>query len=221
MPWLDQLQSIPWIEAGSIALGAYILGCFSTGYYLVRRLAGQDIRQLGSGSVGARNVGRQLGWKGFVLTLAGDFGKGAFAVWAAGHFTREPLLLGIAMLAVVTGHIWPAQLRFQGGKGIATSLGALSLLDVRLVLALVTVFVIAFLVLRKSVLPGLIAYAFLPWISAFLRRDSVGADENLAPVLLTFGLAVLILVAHRRNLVQEITNLFDRHLHPKQNPPKL
>src|SRR5215472_4005302 len=113
MLWIQQLRSANWTLAGWISLFAYLLGCFTTGYYLVRARAGQDIRELGSGSVGARNVGRVLGWPGFVLTLLGDFVKGALAVWGVRFLTNDPRLVEIALLAVVMGHIWPAQLRFH------------------------------------------------------------------------------------------------------------
>ena len=71
MPWIEQLQSANWSQASYIALSAYLLGCFTTGYYLVRMRTGQDIRELGSGSVGAKNVGRILGWRGFLTTVLG------------------------------------------------------------------------------------------------------------------------------------------------------
>src|SRR2546428_443464 len=99
MLWIEQIQSANWNQASWIALGAYVLGCFTTGYYLVRLRTGQDIREQGSGSVGAKNVGRLLGWTGFALTLLGDFGKGAFAVWAASHWTKDPRYLALALLA--------------------------------------------------------------------------------------------------------------------------
>src|SRR5882672_2223099 len=153
MAWIDQMQPANWNRASGIALSAYILGCFTTGYYYVRLRTEQDIRELGSGSVGARNVGRILGWKGFFVTLLGDFAKGALAVWAAQHFTPDSRLVALALMAVVAGHVWPVQLRFHGGKGIATSLGALLVYDYHLALAFIILFVCAYAVLRKTVLP--------------------------------------------------------------------
>src|SRR5205814_6775520 len=125
MSWSDNFHSANWNQAGILCFCSYLLGCFAAGYYLVRMRLGEDLRELGSGSVGARNVGRVLGKTGFLLTLLGDFGKGAFAVWAARHFTTNDHAVALAMICVVAGHIWPLQLRFRGGKGMATSLGAL------------------------------------------------------------------------------------------------
>src|SRR5215471_4498386 len=107
MSWIEPLRSANWNHAAGILLGAYILGCFTTGYYLVRLLTGRDIRENGSGSVGARNVSRVLGKTGFTLTLLVDFAKGALVVQLARHFTTEDCLVILAMMAVVAGHIWP------------------------------------------------------------------------------------------------------------------
>ena len=95
---------------------AYLLGCFNTGYYLVRMMTGQDIRTLASGGTGSRNVGRLLGAKGFVLTLIGDAGKGMAAVWLARYLALDNWQLFVVLLAVTAGHIWPAQLGFQIGR---------------------------------------------------------------------------------------------------------
>jgi acyl phosphate:glycerol-3-phosphate acyltransferase len=214
MPWIEQLRSVNWSEAGYIFLAAYALGCFTTGYYLVRRRTGQDLHELGSGSIGARNVGRVLGWRGFLVTLLGDSGKGALAVWAARHFTTDDRLVMLAMLAVVAGHLWPVQLYFRGGKGMATSLGALLIYDYRLALAVALLFAAAFAVLRKTVLPGLFAAACLPLMTLYLA----GPTE----VVGTTVLAGLVLAAHRKNLVTEISYLLDRrNIHPKHDPPEL
>src|SRR5262245_52243120 len=125
MAWAEQMQTVGAFETLGCVLGAYALGCFATGYYLVRARTGRDIRELESGSIGARNVSRLLGKTGFLITLLGDLAKGALAVWAVRHFSGNELLAGVALICVVVGHIWPITLQFQGGKGAATSLGAL------------------------------------------------------------------------------------------------
>ena len=215
MPWIEQLQSANWSLASWIALGAYVLGCFTTGYYLVRVRTGRDIRDEGSGSVGAKNVGRLLGWTGFVVTVLGDVAKGSFAVWAASHWTKEPRYIAVAMLAVVAGHIWPAQLRFHGGKGVATSLGALVVYDYHLIIAFGILFGGMYAVVRKTVLPGLFAFICLPLVSYYLKRNSADAVELSI-------LAGLILISHRKNIMEEIFHYAGRrNVEPKHHPREL
>jgi glycerol-3-phosphate acyltransferase PlsY len=213
MPWIEQLQSANWREGSCIFFGAYILGCFTTGYYLVRWRKGRDIRDLGSGNVGAKNVGRSLGWLGFLVTLIGDSSKGAFAVWAARRFAHDDIMAAVAMLAVVAGHVWPTQLRFRGGKGVATSLGALFIYDYHLAAAFALFFAIALVILRKWVLPGLFAFAVLPFASLYLGHDP-------AKIFMVCLLSGLVLIAHRKNLLEEILRFIERpDVHAKH--PKL
>ena len=215
MAWIEHLQSANWFQATGSVLGAYLLGCFAIGYYLVRARTGKDIREIGSGSTGARNVGRVLGKPGFVLTAFGDFGKGALAVWSAREWTHNNHLAALAMLAVVAGHLWPAQLRFRGGKGAATSLGALLVFDYRIALTFAVLFLAGFAVMRKTVFPGMFAFACLPLASLWFNRD--GLTATLVAVL-----SAIILLAHRRNLAEEIVALLARRgVMPKPEPPKL
>lgn len=180
---------------------AYLLGCFTTGYYWMRWRTGQDIRQHGSGNVGARNVGRLVGPGGFVVTLGLDAAKGAVAVLAAqqGGVSEEALLA--VLLAVVAGHIWPWQLGFAGGKGVATSLGALLAYDPSLLGVLALVFVSAFALLREFTLSGLLAYVLAPLV---LYLSDFHFDRLAAMSLL----AVLVVLAHRGNVRQKLTRLF-------------
>lgn len=215
MAWMEQLQAADGRQAVAMALVAYVLGCFTTGYYLVRAVQGRDIREMDSGSVGARNVGRLLGPGGFFLTVLGDFGKGLLAVWAAQHFTGSDLLAGVAMLAVVAGHIWPAQLHFRGGKGVATSLGALLVLDHQLLIVYAALFAAGFALSRRTILPGLIAYVGLPVVGYFLQPD--GLETSIVSVM-----SLMILFAHRRNIVEEIPALAARRrVAAKPERPKL
>jgi glycerol-3-phosphate acyltransferase PlsY len=212
---MEQLQAANGMQATVCALGAYVLGCFATGYYLVRAISGRDIRDIESGSVGARNVSRVLGRTGFFLTVIGDFGKGVLAVWAADRFTNDSLLPPLAMLCVVAGHIWPVQLRFHGGKGVATSLGALLVYDYRLAVAYALYFLGGFAIVRKTILPGLFAYACLPLTDYWLHRDGL-------PLAIIAILAGMILFAHRKNLVEEIPALAARRsVTAKPQHPKL
>jgi glycerol-3-phosphate acyltransferase PlsY len=193
-------------------LGAYILGCFSTGYYLVRARTGRDIRQVDSGATGARNVSRVLGAPGFFLTVLGDFGKGALAVWATRRWCDNEFAVGLALLAVLMGHIWPVQLRFRGGKGVATSLGGLLVFDWRIAVSYAVIFALLFLVTRRTILPGLFAYFCLPFVD-------YGFDHDPVKTSLVAIMSALVLLAHRANFVEEIPALAARR-HVAANPEK-
>lgn len=176
-----------------IALAAaYLLGCFLTGYYLVRWRTGQDIRALGSGSAGGSNVGRVLGKPGFALTMAGDLLKGSAAlllVWVSGVGGWIPAL---AVAAVVAGHIFPVQLGFRGGKGLATALGALLVLDYRLIGLILAATLLLGGLSRRFTLSLMLVVAATPLL-AFALGHSV-------PVVLALALtAGLILYANRAN----------------------
>ncbi len=215
MPWIEELRSANWGQAGFIVLGAYLLGCFATGYYLVRWRTGEDVRDVGSGNIGARNVGRLLGRTGFWLTLLGDFGKGALVVWLTRRFSPDPRMTLIAAVAVVVGHLWPVQLSFRGGKGMATSLGALVVYDWRLAIPFGLLFGCTWAVLRKTVLPGLFAFSCLPIVNFFRERNFF----NLSVLSL---LVAIVLFAHRKNVAAEISRLLHRgEIQPQENPPTL
>ena len=176
---------------------AYTLGCFAAGYYLVRWWVGEDVRAFGSGSVGATNVGRLLGRPGFALTLLVDFFKGTLAVWLADYFQVRPVVVVIAMLSVVAGHVWPVQLRFHGGKGIATCLGAMVTYDSSVALIFVVLFLIFFALIRNFILGGMVAFAVLPFAL-------FGLNYPLNTVFGLSALSVIILISHRRNIPEEI-----------------
>ena len=176
-----------------LILTAYALGCLVTGYYMVRHLAGGDVRDSGSGSVGATNVGRRLGKQGFILTFAGDCAKGALALLLAKWAGCSDLGLALVLLAVVCGHIWPVQLRFKGGKGVSTTFGALLVYDPVLTLLLVGVLLPIYLVTRNRELSGIIVFPLMPVAALLLGRPLVTTVACLA-------LALLLLWAHRDNL---------------------
>lgn len=205
MLWFEQTigHSVTLLQLMAILIGSYILGCFATGYYLVRLRLGQDVREFGSGNIGARNVGRALGSYGFWITLIGDFAKGAIAVALVKYFTSDQRVTALAMLAAVIGHIWPVQLGFRGGKGIATSLGTLAFCDFHLALSFIGLFAVFYLPLRRTTLGGLTAFACLPVVSMLLGHEPV-------KVVLISILAGLVLIAHRKNLIEEITALVSR-----------
>ena len=181
------------LKTALVLLGAYLLGCLATGYYLVRFRAAQDIRQTGSGSSGATNVARVLGWRGFLITLSLDAGKGALAVFLAPHAELGLWAVWATLIAVVVGHVWPVQLRFRGGKGAATYLGGLITIDWRIALMLVPLGICGYAVVRQFTLAGLIAIALLPVTLGILGYPLPAVGGSGA-------LAVLLILAHRANI---------------------
>ena len=213
MALIEHWHSADWTLAFGLCVFAYLLGCFTSGYYFVRWFTHQDIRLTGSGNVGARNVGRLLGRKGFLLTTFCDVFKGVIVVWVAHYFTADYRLIVLAMIAVVAGHIWPLQLRFRGGKGMATSLGTLLAFDLVLTGGFVVLFAAFFALFRRTVLPGLFALACLPALDFYLNQPGMHA------ALLSFW-AGLVLFAHRRNFIEEFSLLATRRNQPQPDQPR-
>jgi acyl phosphate:glycerol-3-phosphate acyltransferase len=200
MELIEHLQLANWPRASACAAAAYFIGCFTTGYYLVRARTGKDIRETGSGSAGARNVGRVLGKSGFWLTVVGDFFKGVLAVCLARQMANDDFCTAVAVTAVVAGHLWPAQLKFHGGKGVTTSLGALLAFDYRLAFTFAAVFVAIFIFARKMLLPAMFAFVCLPAACWFFTRNDLTTCAMTA-------LSAAILFAHRKNLAEELIAL--------------
>ncbi|MEO5597913.1 MAG: glycerol-3-phosphate 1-O-acyltransferase PlsY [Novosphingobium sp.] len=174
-----------------VAVG-YLLGSVPFGLLLTRVTGAGDLRQIGSGNIGATNVLR-TGRKGLAAaTLLLDLAKGFAAVWLAGHVLEgDPALGG---LAAVIGHCFPVWLKFRGGKGVATLMGvALGLAwPIGLVYAGVWLGVLAFT--RISSLGGMCAA-----ISAPLAAFALGLHE-FVPALAV--LALLVLYLHRANIAR-------------------
>jgi glycerol-3-phosphate acyltransferase PlsY len=181
------------METALSMLGSYLLGCFSCGYYLVRWSTGGDIREQGSRSAGATNVGRRLGPAGFFLTLIGDGLKGALAVWGARRLGLAEGGQAWAVAAVVAGHIWPVQLRFRGGKGVAPCIGGLILLAPWPLLVALPAFALAFAFFRKFDISGLLALSATPVAGYYL---GYGGASSIG---MAFAI-ILLLFAHRRNI---------------------
>jgi acyl phosphate:glycerol-3-phosphate acyltransferase len=192
-----------------VVLLAYLLGCFSTGYYLVRLRTGQDLRTIGSGATGGRNVARVLGTPGFLITGAGDVAKAVIAVAVPIWFGLGPIAVGAAMVAVTVGHIWPVQLGFRGGKGVAPLVGSTALVAPIALAIGVVLGALFFLVSRRLNLGGLAGVALTP-----VAALALGAPIPIAAGIL--GSVVLVIVAHRSNIRAEVGTApsFGRPLRP-------
>ena len=122
---------------------AYLIGAVPFGYLLVRLTTGKDVRSSGSGNIGATNVLRTTGRAAGVATLLLDIAKGYFAVFLAAKMTDDdPLWMSLAALAVMAGHAFPVFLKFQGGKAVASFIGAFLYLTPLPLAAVLVLFVI-------------------------------------------------------------------------------
>ena len=174
-----------------IAVLSYLLGSIPFGLVITRVLGLGDVRQIGSGNIGATNVLR-TGHKGAAAaTLILDAAKGAVAVLIARAMVGEDAAQ-LAALCSFLGHLFPVWLRFRGGKGVATFLGTLLALDWRVGLACCATWALAAAVTRISSLAALTAAALATlWLMVF-------REGNL--IFLVAVLTLLIYIRHWPNL---------------------
>jgi len=174
-------------------VASYLIGAIPVGLLVARAAGGFDIRGKGSGNIGATNVLRTLGPVPAVLTLLGDVVKGYLAVRVAEVLGPEPAWGAAGALLAVVGNCWPVFLRFRGGKGMATALGA-------------------FLALApKAVLPAAVVFIAIVAISRYVSLASIAAVLVFAVGVFALGyprastgaaaLAALVIVwRHRENI---------------------
>ncbi len=186
----------------SIAALSYLLGSIPFGYLLVRMFHGEDVRLSGSGNIGATNVSRKSPALG-ALTLLLDAAKGTAAVLFAylladrTHLGRPSQKeLALAALFVIAGHVFPLWLKFRGGKGVATGLGAFAVVAPEAVLIAAVIFLAAVLIFRYVSLGSISAVAAFPFL-VLLLREYGGEGLSLALIFLA---SLLIVVMHRENI---------------------
>ena len=193
----------------SAALG-YLLGSIPFGYMLVRIFRGTDVRQTGSGNIGATNVARTSPALGGA-TLALDFLKGLAPVLLIQNiFPGMPALAFLAALASICGHVFPVWIGFRGGKGVATGLGAFVLLTPKAILVVVGVFLIVAAVFRTIALASIFAAACLPaavWLCgegpggiSAAASPRVDLFMLIAPAVSILAGAGLIIARHSSNI---------------------
>ncbi|MGH8619806.1 MAG: glycerol-3-phosphate 1-O-acyltransferase PlsY [Burkholderiales bacterium] len=178
-----------------VVLAAYLIGSLSFAVVVSRGMRLPDPRTYGSGNPGATNVLRSGSKAAAILTLLGDVAKGWFAVWGAQQVLGSEDTTGIALaaLAVVVGHMAPVFHRFQGGKGVATSLGVMLALDWRVALGTVATFLVITAFFRYVSLASMIGAAFAAFFTIFLYHVHPYAWAVLA-------IAVLTIWRHRSNI---------------------
>jgi glycerol-3-phosphate acyltransferase PlsY len=187
------------------AASSYLLGSIPFGYILVRLSRGQDIRRSGSGNIGATNVARSSPGLG-ALTLMLDAGKGLLAAYLAiliANRTRESsddnrlyLMMSLAALFAILGHVFPVWLNFRGGKGVATAVGAFILLAPYAMLAAVGVFLVVVLVSRYVSLSSVAATAVFPLFAWFLYREYFSRFD----IVVMCMTSIFIIARHHQNI---------------------
>ena len=163
---------------------AYGLGCLNAGYYWLRWRDGRDIRELGSGNAGARNAGRLLGPSGFAVVFALDAAKGLIAVLAARGLSHE--VAALCAVAAALGHVFPVQLGWRGGKGVATAIGALAGLDMLVLGVAAAAFALLRLARRRTTPAGLLALACAAAFALAFRPMSTGLAALALVALLSY-----------------------------------
>ena len=187
------------------AASSYLLGSIPFGYILVRLFRGQDIRRSGSGNIGATNVARSSPGLG-ALTLVLDAGKGLLAAYLAiliANRTRESsddnrlyLMMSLAALFAILGHIFPVWLSFRGGKGVATAVGAFSLLAPYAMLGAVGVFLVVAFASRYVSLSSVAAAAVFPLFAWFLYREYFSRFD----IVVMCMTSIFIIARHHQNI---------------------
>lgn len=188
-------------------LAGYLIGAIPFAYLIVRARKGIDIRTVGSGNVGATNAGRVLGFRYFLLCFALDLMKGLvptwglprLVAWAAGS---PPAWLPVLVaLATILGHNFPVYLAFKGGKGVATSFGALLALDPVASLGALLAFVVFLLVTRFVSLSSVLG-AIVFVLVHFAQVEHPWDRDQRAMSVVTLALLAMLTARHRANFTR-------------------
>jgi len=182
------------IEIFLIFLLAYLCGSIPFGV-LLAKTQNMDIREHGSGNIGATNVARTMGKQAGLITLAGDILKGLLVVYIASQWFENTMVIALAGLAVFLGHLYSIFLKFKGGKGVATGLGVLSFAMPLSTLCSAGVFAISLKVFGYVSLSSILAAISLPLLGVFFKMP-------LSYIYLSTIVALFILQKHRDNIVR-------------------
>ena len=187
-----------------LILIAYLLGSIPSALIISKKYFGIDIRDYGSGNMGATNTFRVLGSKFGTIVMCMDLLKGVFAAslyvfipyYMHNDWDRTSLIVVLGLAAVI-GHIFPIFAGFRGGKGVATLAGMLFALQPLVALSCVGVFVIVLFLTRYVSLSSMLAGAALPVFVLWIWRDDVIVSRVFA-----VAVAVLVILTHKKNIVR-------------------
>lgn len=173
---------------------SYLCGSVPFGLIFARIFGGVDVRKGGSGNIGATNVLRLTNAYLAALTLALDAAKG----WAPVQLANEEVKCLVALFAVL-GHCFPIWLKFKGGKGVATTFGALLALDAIVFVIAGLTWLLALFISRRAFISSLVAFVTLPFASAYYAKvtDLAHAERLIASL---FAISAIVFVRHLPNL---------------------
>jgi glycerol-3-phosphate acyltransferase PlsY len=187
-----------------VAFGSYILGSIPSGF-IAGKLAGVDIRKVGSGNIGATNVTRTLGKRYGYSVFAADFCKGPVSILLASTVARQPGASGstelheiIAAVCCVLGNAFPVWLGFRGGKGVAVSAGLLFALMPWAGLTAITVWIAVFYLTRYVSLASIVAAVLLPVVVFALLYYRKMTEWSFLYV--SVALTAFVVIRHRSNI---------------------
>ncbi|MFC1949667.1 glycerol-3-phosphate acyltransferase [Chloroflexota bacterium] len=179
-----------------LIIGSYLLGSMPTGYLVGRWRRGIDIRQYGSGNVGASNVLALVSKRWSVAVMVIDIGKGALPVWGAQLIGLGAAPQATVGVVAIVGHNWPVFLHFQGGRGVFTSLGVITVLSPWLgLIAFVSPYL--FFAPFRQVSMGVVSTMTILPICAWFASEPMGIEE---PLPITLGMLAVLLIATFRRL---------------------
>jgi len=189
--------SSPWL----LIPAGYLLGSIPFGYVIVKLTKGADVRESGSGNIGATNVNRVAGAGAGVATLLLDVAKGYLAVWLADRMSGGNVnWMALAGLGAVAGHMFPVWLKFRGGKGVATALGVFVPLCWMAVAAAAVVWLVVASIWRFVSLASVVAAAVLPVCMYLLYAPGTQHAPPMSVSYSTAIVSILIIVKHRENV---------------------
>jgi len=184
---------------------AYLIGSVNFSVLISKKVAGFDVREKGSGNAGTTNMLRSVGKRAAALTLICDILKGVVAILvaiSAGAIIKnldKALLVQLAAIAVVLGHTFPIFFGFKGGKGVATSLGILLMVNWKIGL-ICLVFAVALIALTRMVSLGSVGAAILYPVLVMFIHTNYTVPEGSGYLIFSIVLAILVAFNHRTNI---------------------
>lgn len=201
------------LTAAPAVIAAYFVGSIPFGLLVARVFHGIDIRQAGSGNIGATNVGRTCGSRWGILVLLLDACKGALPVWLLPHLPRlwnagwnaaesGTHLAVLCGLAAIFGHMYPCWLGFRGGKGVATGLGTALMLAPGAGGCAFLAFAVVFAISRIVSLSSLVASVAFAAVELWMLRPHPFSGPTWSLALFSLAAPVLIVLRHRENITR-------------------